>query len=99
MKARLAVLVGGVAVAGATAARFFRRRPAHADIDDPNAERLKAKLAESRAVVDDRDDFDAGETPIDQADEAVAPELGDRRKAVHTRARRVAEEMRRGSDG
>jgi hypothetical protein len=98
VRARLAMLVGGVAVAGAAAARFLRRRPADADVHDPNAALLKTKLAESRAVVDDRDDFDAGETPVDEADEAVAPDLGDRRKAVHTRARRVAEEMRRGSD-
>jgi small-conductance mechanosensitive channel len=99
VRARLAFLAGGAAVAGAAVYRFLRRAPAApAPVEDTHAEELRAKLAESRAVVEDREEFDSAETPVDEAEEAVAPELGDRRRAVHARARHVAEEMRRGSD-
>jgi hypothetical protein len=98
VRARLAFLAGGAAVAGAAVYRFLRRAPASAPVEDTRAEELRAKLAESRAVVEDREEFDSAETPVDEAEEAVAPELGDRRRAVHERARHVAEEMRRGSD-
>ena len=96
--ARLAFVLGGAAVAGATAYRFLRRAaPARVPDVDPHAEELRAKLAESRAVVDERDEFDAAEVPVDQAQDVVAPDPGDRRRAVHDRGRHVAEEMRRGS--
>lgn len=98
MRARLAFLTGSAAVAGAAVYRFLRRAPAPPPVQDTHAEELRAKLAEARAVVDDRDEFDSAETPVDEADEAVAPDLGDRRRAVHARGRHVAEEMRRGSD-
>jgi hypothetical protein len=99
VRARLAFLAGGAAVAGAAVSRFFRRGPGRTPGPDAHAEELRAKLAESRAVVDDREEFDSGETPVDEAEDAVAPDLGDRRRAVHGRGRHVAEEMRRGSDG
>jgi hypothetical protein len=99
VRARLAFLAGGAAVAGAAVYRFFRRAPAPPSGPDTHAEELRAKLAESRAVVADREEFDSAETPVDEADEVVAPDLGDRRRAVHARGRHVAEEMRRGSDG
>jgi hypothetical protein len=95
VRARLAFLAGSAAVAGAAVYRFLRRAPV-APPRDTHAEELRARLAESRAVVEDRDEFDSAETPVD---EAVAPDLGDRRRAVHARGRHVAEEMRRGSDG
>ena len=98
MKARLAFLAGGVAAAGAAVHRFFRRAPAPGAAADARADELRAKLAESRAVVDDREEFDSAETSVDEADEAVPPALGDRRRAVHGRGRHVAEEMRRGSE-
>ena len=56
-------------------------------------EALKSKLAESRVVVEDREEFEGAETPVDQA-ESVPPELGDRRASVHERGREVAEQMR-----
>jgi hypothetical protein len=65
-------------------------------VPQPHAEALKARLAESRAVVEEREEFEAAETPIDQA-EPLPSELGDRRSSVHERGRQVAEEMRRGS--
>ena len=97
MRARLGVLLGSAAVAGAAAYRFFRRAPAPTHVPDAHADELRAKLAESRAVVEDRDEFDSAETPVDEVEDAVAPDLGDRRRAVHERGRHVADEMRRGS--
>jgi hypothetical protein len=44
-------------------------------------------------VAEDREEFEAAETPVDQA-ESVPPELGDRRASVHERGREVAEQMR-----
>jgi hypothetical protein len=97
VRARLAVLLGGAAVAGATAYRFLRRTPAPPPAADPHADELRAKLAESRVVVEEREEFESAETPVDQAEDVVAPDLGSRRRAVHDRGRHVAEEMRRGS--
>ena len=63
---------------------------------EPHAEALKSKLAESRVVAEDREEFESAETPIDQA-ETVPSEVGDRRRSVHERGREVAEQMRRGN--
>jgi hypothetical protein len=59
-------------------------------------EALKTKLAEAREAVDDREEFEAAETPIDKAED-VPPEIADRRSSVHDRGRAMAEQMRRGS--
>lgn len=83
-------------MAGAAAYRTFFRRGSAPVVPEPHVEALKSKLAESRVVVDDREEFESAETPIDQA-ESVPSEVGDRRKSVHERGRQVAEEMRRGS--
>ena len=64
---------------------------------DPHAEALKSKLAESRVVAEDREEFEAAETTVDQA-ESIPPELGDRRASVHERGRQVADQMRRGAN-
>jgi hypothetical protein len=98
VRARLALVLGGSAVALAGAAyRRVRRRPVPASVADEHADELRAKLAESRVVVDDREEFESAETPVDLAEDVVAPDLGDRRRAVHDRGRHVAEEMRRGA--
>jgi hypothetical protein len=89
-------LVGGAVVAGAAAYRALTRRPPAPVVPEPHAEALKARLAESRAVVEEREEFEAAETPIDQA-EPLPSGLGDRRSSVHERGRQAAEEMRRGS--
>jgi len=65
-------------------------------VPEPHVEALKSKLAESRVVAEDREEFEAAETPVDQA-ESVAPELGDRRASVHERGHQMAEQMRKGS--
>jgi len=92
----LAVLLGGAVVAGGVAYRFLVRRSDAPSAPEPHVEALKSKLAESRVVAEDREEFEAAETPVDQA-ESIPPDLGDRRASVHERGRDVAEQMRRGS--
>jgi hypothetical protein len=98
VQGRLALLLGGAVVAGAAAYRALRRRSPAPIVPEPHVEALKSKLAEARVVVDDREEFESAETPIDQA-ETVPTKLGDRRRSVHERGRQVADEMRRGSKG
>jgi hypothetical protein len=85
MRARTA-WIGAIGVAAAAAYRSLRRQPAPAE--DPRAEELRRKLDESRAVVDEREEFESAETPVDEA------EVDDRRRAVHERGRAAAEQMR-----
>ena len=71
-----------------------RRRPEPVAPPDGRADELRAKLAEAREAGDDRESFEAGETPVDQAD--VAPGTGDldtRRRSVHEQARAAIDEM------
>jgi hypothetical protein len=78
-------------------ARLFRRRPpAEAESLDPRAEELREKLAEARAVVDERDEFEAAETTVDQADPAdpELPSVEERRAEVHEAGRARVEQMR-----
>ena len=70
--------------------RAFRRRPVPRPAGPDPADELKAKLAEARAAADDREAFEAGETPVD---EAADPEAR-RRRAVHEQARAAIDEMR-----
>ena len=69
--------------------RAFRRQPTVVDRDP--AEELKAKLAEARAAGDDREEFEAGETPVDEAPD---PDVDARRRSVHERARTAIDEMK-----
>jgi NAD(P)-dependent dehydrogenase (short-subunit alcohol dehydrogenase family) len=96
VQGRLALIVGGAVVAGAAAYRALVRRGPAPVVPAPHAEALKTKLAEARVAADDREEFEAAETPIDEA-ETVPGEVGDRRRTVHERGRQVAEQMRRGS--
>jgi hypothetical protein len=82
---------------GALAAVLLRRRSQGAVAEpveglDPRADELRRKLAESRDIVGERDEFEAAETTIDQADVGADPEA--RRRAVHETGRSVADEMR-----
>jgi hypothetical protein len=70
-----------------------RGRGASAPTADP-AEELRAKLAAAKAVAADRDEFEGGEKPVD---EAAEPSVDDRRRAVHDAARGAIGEMK-GSD-
>jgi hypothetical protein len=96
VQGRLALLLGGAVVAGAAAYRVLVRRSPAPVAPEPHVEALKSKLAESRVVAEDREEFEAAETPVDHA-ESVPPELGDRRRSVHERGRDVAEQMRKGA--
>jgi hypothetical protein len=93
----LALLLGGAVIAGAAAYRGLTRRAPAPVLPEPHVEALKARLAESKAVVQEREEFEAGETLVDQA-EPVPTEVGDRRRSVHDRGRQVAEQMRRGTN-
>jgi hypothetical protein len=87
-------------VVGAVAARAFRRRRQGQGESDTRAGELRQRLAESRAVVDERDEFEAAETPVDEV-EPVAdvgerpPDVDERRREIHERAREAADDMRR----
>ena len=53
----------------------------------------RRKLAEARTMVEEREEFESAETPVDRAE--PAPEVDERRKRVHAEGRRTAERMRR----
>ena len=69
--------------------RWFRRggKPVPEVEADP-ADALRAKLEESRAVVAEREEFESGETPVDEAD----PDA--RRRLVHEAAQARLDELR-----
>jgi hypothetical protein len=67
--------------------RWLRRKPRPAPEPDP-ADALRARLDESRALVGERDEFEDGETPVDEAD----PDA--RRRSVHDQARARLDELR-----
>ena len=91
MRGRTAWLAGALGAAGvAYRAVRHRRRPAA----DPRADELRRKLDESKQVVDDRAEFESGETPVDQAEAS----LDAKRAAVHERGQTAAREMRGSSE-
>ena len=75
------------AAAGVLGIAWLRRRK-HQDAPDP-ADELRSKLAQARAA-DDRDEFEAGEKPVDEAPD---PDVDARRREVHERARRQIDEI------
>ncbi len=96
MNRRLAFLTGGVALGAAAVWRVVRRRPRPEAESDPRAEELRARLDESRAVVDDREEFEGAETTVDAVD--AVPEPEERRRAVHAEGRAAVDEMRRSNE-
>jgi acetyl-CoA carboxylase carboxyltransferase component len=88
VKARLGFLAGGVAVAAAAAYRLIRRRTPEAPPED-RAAALRQKLAESREVVEEREEYEAAETPVD-----TVADVDEARRGVHERGREAAEQMR-----
>ena len=99
---RLALLLAGFGLARL----FFWRRPealapppeAEPELD-PRAEALRAKLAEWKEIVEEREEFEAGETPVDrQAEPPPEDSPDERRRQVHERGRATAARMRRRGD-
>ncbi|MFL6004794.1 MAG: hypothetical protein ACJ744_00960 [Gaiellaceae bacterium] len=82
----------GAAAGGLMVWRWRRRRrkpkPEPPFEQDP-AESLRAKLEESRAVVDERQRFEERETPVD---EAADPD--ERRRSLHEETRARLDELR-----
>jgi hypothetical protein len=76
--------------------RLFRRgRRAEsppAEAPDPRADELRQRLAEARELSDERDEFESGETTVDQAEPAT-PDADARRREVHEAARATVEQM------
>jgi hypothetical protein len=91
VRGRTAWIAGALGAAG-VAYRALRRRPRQAA--DPRADELRRKLDESKAAGDDRDEFESGETPVDQAE----PSLDEKRAAVYERGQAAAREMRGSSE-
>ena len=79
--------------------RTIRRRPpgwVEMEPVDPRADELRRRLDESRAVVDEREEFESAETTVD-AVEAVPQDPDERRRAVHAEGRSVVDRMRKPS--
>jgi hypothetical protein len=89
---RLYTWLAGV-VGGAAVYRAFRRQPGPAHEPDARADELRAKLAQAQEAGDDRESFEAGETPVDQVDVTAAEDLETRRRSVHDKARAAIDEM------
>jgi hypothetical protein len=89
MRRPLAWLLGGLAVFRL----FQRRRQTEGTTLDPRAEELRRRLAEARELSDERDEFEAGETTVDQAEPAT-PNADARRREVHEAGRATVERMR-----
>jgi hypothetical protein len=93
----VAFLAAGAAL-GAGLARALRRKPEPTPelppAPDPRAGELREKLAEARGAVAEREEAEAGETPVDEA-EAPGEDLAERRRKVHAHGHAVAGEMRR----
>jgi hypothetical protein len=71
----------------------LRRRREPPAGDDPRADELRQKLAESRAIVEERDEYEGAEVPVDRAEPAPEdPES--RRRRVHETGRSTVERMR-----
>jgi hypothetical protein len=91
MRNRLAWVAGALGAAG-VAYRAVRKQPAPdaaEKVPDPRADELRRKLDESKPLVEERAEFEAGETPVDASES-----LEDKRAAVHERGRAAADEMR-----
>ena len=104
MRRLLTLLSGAIAgfglyrlLAGRRQAPVYEGPPEPEPGDDPRAEELRRRLAEARTIVEEREEFEAAETPVDRAE--PAPEVDERRRRVHDEGRRTAERMRRRPSG
>jgi hypothetical protein len=92
MRNRLAWMAGALGAAGVAYRAVRRRRASDREtVEDPRADELRRKLDESKTIVDERGEFEGGETALDEAEPATVDE---KRAAAHERARAAAEDMR-----
>jgi hypothetical protein len=89
MRRPSAWVVGGLAALGLIRRRRGPRSPAV----DPRADELRRKLDESRSIVEEREEFEGAELPIDRA-EPAPEDPASRRRAVHEAGRSTVERMR-----
>jgi hypothetical protein len=87
MRTRLAWVAGALGAAG-VAYRALRRGPSTAA--DPRADDLRRKLDESKPLVGERDEFESGETTVDEVESSV----DEKRTSAHERGRAAVDEMR-----
>jgi hypothetical protein len=85
---RAAWIAGALGAAG-VAYRALRRQPEPAA--DPRADELRRKLDESKPLVEEREEFESGETTVDAVDAAT---LDEKRATVHERGQAAAREMK-----
>ena len=88
MRNRAAWIAGALGAAG-VAYRALRRQPRQAA--DPRADELRRKLDESKPLVEEREQFESGETTVDTVDSAT---LDEKRAALHERGQAAAREMK-----
>ncbi len=88
MRNRAAWIAGTLGAAG-VAYRTLRRGPRPAA--DPRADELRQKLDDSKQLVEEREQFESGETAVDEVE---SPTLEGKRAAVHERGHAAAREMR-----
>lgn len=88
MRNRAAWIAGALGAAG-VAYRALRRHPKPAA--DPRADELRRKLDESKPLVDEREEFEAGETTVDAVDPATVEQ---KREAAHERGEKAVREMK-----
>jgi hypothetical protein len=85
MRNRAAWIAGALGAAG-VAYRALRRQPKPAT--DPRADELRRKLDESKALVEEREQFESGETAVDETT------LDEKRAAIHERGHAAVREMK-----
>jgi hypothetical protein len=89
MKRLLALLAGALGLRA-----LMRRRGAQA-AQASHAAELRERLAASRGVEDDREQFESGEQPVDAAvDVPEPPDVDGRRADVHARARQAMDDLK-----
>ena len=89
MRGRTAWIAGALGAAGVAYRALRRKQPAA----DPRADELRRKLDESKPLVEEREEFESGETPVDEAT------LDEKRAAVHEQGRAAMLEMKGTNEG
>jgi hypothetical protein len=88
VRGRTAWIAGALGAAGVAYRALRRKQPAA----DPRADELRRKLDESKPLVEEREEFESGETTVDEAT------LDEKRASVHEQGRAAMREMK-GSTG